>query len=136
MKYTLSINIEHSTFDPESYIVTPNALGVVGRIIDAFTNRFFCRNYVHRAEVWSATREIESFVSCPLKTVIFPCPACCFKWHESRRRKASGVLGSPTDLLSAYGQARRGGVLHIQQYRGCPDSCVHTKGKWQIAPAW
>lgn len=36
MKYTLSINIEHSTFDPESYIVTPNALGVVGRIIDAF----------------------------------------------------------------------------------------------------
>ena len=40
MKYTLSINIEHSTFDPESYIVTPNALGVVGRIIDAFNTGF------------------------------------------------------------------------------------------------
>ena len=23
------------------------------------------------------------------------CPACCFKWHASSRRKASGVLGSP-----------------------------------------
>ena len=21
------------------------------------------------------------------------CPACCFKWHASRRQKASGVLG-------------------------------------------
>ena len=34
------------------------------------------------------------------------CPACCFKWHASRRRKASGVLGSPTGLLVADGQAR------------------------------
>lgn len=41
MKYTLSINIEHSTFDPESYIVTPNALGVVGRIIDAYSIQGF-----------------------------------------------------------------------------------------------
>ena len=44
---------------------------------------------------WSATREIESFVLCPNPTEIFPCPACCFEWHASRRRKASGVLGSP-----------------------------------------
>lgn len=36
MKYTLSINIEHSTFNPKSYIVTPNVLGVVGHIIDSF----------------------------------------------------------------------------------------------------
>lgn len=40
MKYTLSINIEHSTFNPESYIVTPNALGVVGHIIDSFNTGF------------------------------------------------------------------------------------------------
>ena len=34
---------------------------------------------------------------------VFPgqvmCPACCFKWHASRRQKASGVLGSYTDNL-------------------------------------
>ena len=42
-------------------------------------------------------------------TAIFPCPACCVKWHTSHRRKASGVLGSPTDLLLAHGQARHGG---------------------------
>lgn len=34
-------------------------------------------------------------VSCPLPTTIFTCPACCFNWHVSRRRRASGVLGSP-----------------------------------------
>ena len=46
MKYTLSINIEHSTFDPESYIVTPNALGVVGRIIDAFNTGIHSFNII------------------------------------------------------------------------------------------
>ena len=34
-------------------------------------------------------------VSCPLPTTIFTCPACCFNWHVSRRRRAIGVLGSP-----------------------------------------
>lgn len=42
-----------------------------------------------------ATREIGFFVHCPIPIVIFPCPACCFKWHASCRRKANGVLGSP-----------------------------------------
>ena len=46
MKYTLSINIEHSTFDPKSYIVTPNALGVVGRIIDAFNTGIHSFNII------------------------------------------------------------------------------------------
>lgn len=36
MKYTPSINIEHSQFNPESYIITPNAQGVVGNIVDSF----------------------------------------------------------------------------------------------------
>ena len=40
-----------------------------------------------------ATREIGFFVHCPIPIVIFPCPACCFKWHASCRRKANGVLG-------------------------------------------
>ncbi len=56
----------------------------------------------------SATREMESSVLCPIPTTIFPCPACCFKWHASRRRKASGVLGSPYGVLLAHGQARYG----------------------------
>ena len=41
--------------------------------------------------------------------MIFPCPACCFKWHASRRRKASGVLGSLYEILLTHGQARHGG---------------------------
>ena len=39
-------------------------------------------------------------VSCPLPTTIFTCPACCFNWHASRRRKASGVLGSPIGFIT------------------------------------
>lgn len=39
-------------------------------------------------------------VSCPLPTTIFTCPACCFEWHASRRRKASGVLGSPIGVIT------------------------------------
>lgn len=46
MKYTLSINIEHSTFNPESYIVTPNALGVVGHIIDSFNTGIHSFNII------------------------------------------------------------------------------------------
>lgn len=65
---------------------------------------------------WSATREIESFVLCPNPTEIFSCPACCFEWHASRRRKASGVLGSPTGILVAHGQARNGLVSHLKQH--------------------
>lgn len=83
-----------------------------------------------------ATREIGFFVHCPIPIVIFPCPACCFEWHASRRRKASGVLGSLEMILVAYGQARNGLIPHLKQHEGCPDTSVHTKGKWQIAPAW
>lgn len=67
-------------------------------------------------------------VSCPLPTTIFTCPACCFNWHVSRRRRASGVLGSPYGVLLAYGQARNGLIPHIKQHGVCPDSSVHTKG--------
>ena len=38
-------------------------------------------------------------------------------------------LGSPEINLLAYGQARQGGIPHIKQHGGCPDSSVHTKGK-------
>ena len=47
-----------------------------------------------------ATREIGFFVHCPIPTLIFPCPACWFKWHSSRRRKASGVLGFPIGFIT------------------------------------
>ena len=36
----------------------------------------------------------------PNPTVIFLCPACCFKWHSSHRQKASGVLGSPIGFIT------------------------------------
>ena len=36
MKYTPSINIAQTTFNPENYIVTPNAIGVVGNIVDSY----------------------------------------------------------------------------------------------------
>ncbi|MCR9012142.1 hypothetical protein [Gabonibacter chumensis] len=36
MKYIPSINIEQNGFDAQRYIVTPNALSVVGNIVDAF----------------------------------------------------------------------------------------------------
>ena len=47
-----------------------------------------------------ATKELEFIVLCPIPTAIFPCPACCFKWHSSRCRKASGVLGSPIGFIT------------------------------------
>ena len=46
------------------------------------------------------------------------------------------VLGSLEMILVAYGQARHGEVSHFKHHKGCPDSSVHTKGKWQIALAW
>ena len=36
MKYTPSINITQTTFNPQSYIVTQNAKGIVGNIVDSF----------------------------------------------------------------------------------------------------
>lgn len=47
-----------------------------------------------------ATKEIEFIVLCSIPTAIFSCPACCFKWHSSRRRKVSGVLGSPIGFIT------------------------------------
>ena len=46
MKYNLSINIEQSIFKPESYIVTPNALGVVGHIVDSFNTGIHSFNII------------------------------------------------------------------------------------------
>lgn len=46
------------------------------------------------------------------------------------------VLGSPYGVLLAHGQARNGLIPHLKQHGVCPDASVHTKGKWQIAPAW
>ncbi len=46
MKYTLSINIEQSTFNPKNYIVTPNARGVVGHIVDAFNTGIHSFNII------------------------------------------------------------------------------------------
>ena len=45
-------------------------------------------------------------------------------------------LGSPYGVLLAHGQARNGLIPHLKQHGVCPDASVHTKGKWQIAPAW
>ena len=36
MKYTPSINIAQTTFDPNSYIVTQNAIKVIGNIVNSF----------------------------------------------------------------------------------------------------
>lgn len=55
---------------------------------------------MHKADIMLAIREMELFVLCPILTAIFLCPACCFKWHESHRRKASGVLGSPIVFIT------------------------------------
>jgi DNA replication protein DnaC len=38
MRYIPSINIEQATFCPEDYIVTQNALRVVGNIVDSFNS--------------------------------------------------------------------------------------------------
>lgn len=46
MKYTPSINIAQTTFNPAGYIVTQNALGVVGKIVDSFNaRRTFIQHY-------------------------------------------------------------------------------------------
>lgn len=36
MKYTPSINIAQTTFDPNSYIVTQNAIKVISNIVNSF----------------------------------------------------------------------------------------------------
>ena len=36
MKYIPSINIAQTTFDPNSYIVTQNAIKVIGNIVNSF----------------------------------------------------------------------------------------------------
>ena len=81
-----------------------------------------------------ATREIGFFVHCPIPIVIFPCPACCFKWHASCRRKANGVphwvyywqTGKPgmDDSFASNNTDAVRFPMYIQ------------KEVWQIAPAW
>lgn len=46
MKYIPSINIEHTKFDKQSYIITPNALGVVGNIVDSFNTGIHSFNII------------------------------------------------------------------------------------------
>ena len=82
-----------------------------------------------------ATREIGFFVHCPIPIVIFPCPACWFKWHSSRRRKASGVLGSPHRVY--YWQTGKPGM--DDSFTSNNADAVRfpvyiQKGAWQIAP--
>ena len=56
------------------------------------------------------------------------CPACCFKWHASRRRKASGVLG----LLFSFSRISYVPSLLFQVARIPP-----PKGEWGIRlPLW
>ena len=62
-----------------------------------------------------ATKELEFIVLCSIPTAIFPCPACCFRWHSSRRRKASGVLGSPYKIMSVQ---RASPINGSDQFRG------------------
>ena len=61
--------------------------------------------------------------------MIFPCPACCFEWHSTRRRKASGVLGYLYGILLAHGQARHGLMPHFIRCGDCPDPSIHIRGK-------
>lgn len=84
-----------------------------------------------------ATREIGFFVHCPIPIVIFPCPACCFKWHSSRRQKASGVLGSPIGFITGRraSSARINTTSHTMR-GGVRISVYIQKEAWQIAPAW
>lgn len=44
MKYTPSINIAQTTFNPAGYIVTQNALGVIGNIVDSFNAEAYIRS--------------------------------------------------------------------------------------------
>lgn len=46
MKYTPSINIAQSVFDPQSYIVTQNAKKVVGNLIDSFNSGIHSFNII------------------------------------------------------------------------------------------
>ncbi len=46
MKYIPSINIEQTKFDKQSYIITPNALGVVGNIVDSFNTGIHSFNII------------------------------------------------------------------------------------------
>ncbi len=46
MKYTPSINIEQSGFEQQNYIVTQNALGVVGKIVSSFNTGIHSFNII------------------------------------------------------------------------------------------
>lgn len=46
MNYTPSINIEHSNFEPQNYIVTQNALSVVGNIVSSFQSGIHSFNII------------------------------------------------------------------------------------------
>lgn len=46
MNYTPSINIEHSSFDSQKYIITQNALNVVGSIVNSFESGIHSFNII------------------------------------------------------------------------------------------
>lgn len=51
MKYTPSINIAQTTFDSKSYIVTQNAVRVVGNIVDSFNAGVHSFNIIGSPEI-------------------------------------------------------------------------------------
>ena len=58
--------------------------------------------------------------------------------YDTTKRLADISAGVGVDMgriILAYGQVRNGLVSHLKQHGVCPDSSVHTKGKWQITPA-
>ena len=55
MKYTPSINIAQTTFNPTGYIVTQNALGVIGNIVDSFNAGVHSFNIIAHMELGNPT---------------------------------------------------------------------------------
>lgn len=55
MKYTPSINIAQTTFNPAGYIVTQNALGVIGNIVDSFNAAYIRSTLLAHMELGNPT---------------------------------------------------------------------------------
>ncbi len=66
MKYIPSINIEQNSFDAQRYIVTPNALSVVGNIVDAFNSGIHSFNIIGSYGT-GKSNFILAFTTVPLK---------------------------------------------------------------------
>ena len=88
LRYHWLIRVSHDVFLRQPYIASNHNLV---KVLSDSSSGTICIKQILQL----TTRERGFFVHCPIPTVIFPCPACCFKWHSSRCREASGVLGSP-----------------------------------------